>query len=189
MPLADFNEIKEAPQLQNPNRTYRIAGLVIDAQHRVTKTGRNFGSLVIEDFSGKTEMMLWSDDYMRFKDYLDKGKNVVVTGYFKQRFNSDQYEFKPNSITLLETLKQSLTAKLEFNLEAASLTKDFVSFVTENIKANPGKAMLRFNVIEPKENLKIGMYTYDRGFTMNDELAAFLLENPDVDVNVGLVER
>jgi len=189
MQLSDFNEIKEAPQLQNPNRTYRIAGLVIDAQHRVTKTGRNFGSLVIEDFSGKTEMMLWSDDYMRFKDYLDKGKNVVVTGYFKQRFNSDQYEFKPNSITLLETLKQSLTAKLEFNLEAASLTKDFVSFVTENIKANPGKAMLRFNVIEPKENLKIGMYTYDRGFTMNDELAAFLLENPDVDVNVGLVER
>ncbi|WP_153797267.1 DNA polymerase III subunit alpha [Foetidibacter luteolus] len=189
MPLADFNEIKEAPQLQNPNRIYRIAGLVTDAQHRVTKTGRNFGSLVIEDFSGKTEMMLWSDDYMRFKDYLDKGKNVVVNGYFKQRFNNDQYEFKPSTISLLETLKQSLTAKLEFNLNAASLTGDFVSFVTENVKNHPGKATVRFNVVEPKENLKISLYSYERGFTMNDEMANFLLENPDVEVTVGLADR
>jgi len=189
MPVADFNEIKEAPHLQNPNRNYRIAGLVVDAQHRVTKTGRNFGSLVFEDFSGKTEMMLWSDDYMRFKDYLDKGKNIVVNGFFKQRFNSDQYEFKPTSINLLETMKQSLTAKLEFNLEAASLTGGFVSFIAENVKSNPGKATLRFNVIEPKENLKVSMYTYEKGFSMNDDMAAFLMENPDVDVSVGLVDR
>ena len=43
--LQDFNEIKEAVTLQaNPSKNYRLAGLVVDAQHRVTKTGSNFGS-------------------------------------------------------------------------------------------------------------------------------------------------
>ncbi|MFX8692414.1 hypothetical protein ABTM44_17905, partial [Acinetobacter baumannii] len=54
--LADFNEVKESTTLSaaNVGRPMRIAGLVTDAQHRVTKTGRNFGILSIEDFSGKT---------------------------------------------------------------------------------------------------------------------------------------
>jgi len=61
--IADFNEIKETLQLQpNPGRAIKVAGLIIDVQHRVTKTGKNFGSFSIEDFSGKTEFVLWSED-------------------------------------------------------------------------------------------------------------------------------
>jgi DNA polymerase-3 subunit alpha len=136
--LSDFNEIKEAVHLHaGGGRNFRLAGLVVDAQHRITKTGRNFGSLTIEDFSGKTELMLWSDDYMRFKDYLDKGKNIMVQGYFKQRYNSEQFEFKPSAINLLESAKQSLTKQLELNIEPASLTPEFVDFFGKNVQKNP----------------------------------------------------
>jgi DNA polymerase-3 subunit alpha len=191
MGLSDFNEIKESSTLAaaSGNRTFKIAGLVIDAQHRVTKTGRNFGIMTLEDFGGKTELMLWSDDYIRFKDYLDKGKNVLVTGYFKQRYNGNEYEFKISQITLLETAKQNLTAKLELNLLPTMLTRKFVDFVEKNISKNPGKAQLRFNVYEPEENLKLSLYSIDRGFTMNEEMAEFLLEHPDMEISVGLVER
>ncbi|MFX7878812.1 hypothetical protein ABTK13_21320, partial [Acinetobacter baumannii] len=58
--INDFNEIKDAITLQpNPNKPFRVAGLVTDVQHRVTKTGKNFGSFTIEDFSGKSEFILW----------------------------------------------------------------------------------------------------------------------------------
>jgi len=191
MGLNDFNEIKDSSTsiAAYGNRTFRIAGLVIDAQHRVTKTGRNFGIMTLEDFSGKTELMLWSDDYIRYKDYLDKGKNVLVNGYFKQRFNSDQYEFKVSQCTLLETAKQNLTAKLELNIQPVAITRNFVDFVEKNVSKNPGKSQLRFNIYEPIENLKLSLFSIDRGFTMNEEMAEFLLEHPDVEVSVGLVER
>ncbi len=40
--LAEFNEVKDAVSLQaNPGKSFRLAGLVIDAQHRVTKTVSN----------------------------------------------------------------------------------------------------------------------------------------------------
>lgn len=188
MNLADFNEVKDSPTLiaANANRSFRIAGLVVDAQHRVTKTGKNFGALSIEDFSGKTELMLWSDDYARYTNYLNKGYNLLINGFFKQRFNSDQYEFKVTSMSLLETAKQTLTRQIEINVTPASITKDFVNFIDSNVKANPGKHSLRFNVYDPLENLKVTMYTLEKGFTMNEEMADYLMTNPDVEINVGL---
>jgi DNA polymerase-3 subunit alpha len=175
MNLADFNEIKDSPHLSPQMQTALSAlqGLVTDAQHRITKTGKNFGALSIEDFSGKTELMLWSDDYARYQNYLNKGYNLLINGFFKQRYNSDQYEFKVTTMMLLETAKQSLTRQIEINITPASITKDFVNFIDSNVKANPGKHSLRFNVYDPLENLKVTMYTLEKGFTMNEEMAEY----------------
>ena len=191
MPLNDFNEFKESTTLpaSNAGRNFRIAGLVVDAQHKVTKTGRNFGSMMIEDFTGKTELLLWSDDYVRFQNYVEKGNNILVNGFFKQRYNSDQYEFKVTNITLLETVKQNLTKQLDIKIDAASVTAGFVSFVENNIKSNPGKSVLKINLFEAEENLKISLFSAEKGFTMNEDMAEFLLDNPDVEVSVALVER
>src|SRR5687768_667578 len=175
MQIADFNEVKESTTLVNANlgKTFRLAGLVIDAQHRVTRTGRNFGSLTIEDFSGKTELMLWSDDYVRFQNYIEKGKNLLVHGNFKQRYNSEQFEFKVTGICLLETAKQMLTKNLDLKLEPASLTSEFVQFMEKNVKSNPGKSSLKFHIYEPTENLQVSLYSLEKGFTMNEQLADF----------------
>ncbi len=188
MPVSDFNEIKDSDTLisSNLNRTFRIAGLITDAQHRITRTGKNFGAITIEDFTGKTEIMLWSEDYMRFKNYIEAGKNILVTGYYKSRYNSDQYEFKVSNLSLLETAKQTLTKQVDINMQPAAITPDFVSFVEQNIKSNPGKSSIRFNILEPQHNVKICMHMNERGFSMNEEMASFLLDNPDIDVKVEI---
>ena len=187
--IADFNEIKETLQLQpNPGRAIKVAGLIIDVQHRVTKTGKNFGSFSIEDFSGKTEFVLWSEDYIKFQNYLEKGQNVLLNGFFRPRYNRpNEFDFKVSSINLLESVKQNLTRSLDINVHAASLTPQFVDFIETNVKKYPGKSSLRFNVLEPKENLLVSLYSFDKGFQMNEEMAGFLLDNPDVEVQVGLV--
>jgi DNA polymerase-3 subunit alpha len=190
MSLIDFNEFKDSVTLasSNQNRNFRIAGLVIDVQHRVTKTGKNFGSFVIEDFSSKTDFILWSEDYVKFQNYLEKGQNILINGYFRSRFNkSDQFEFKITTMCLLETVKQALTKNVEININPVSITPDFVHFFEKNIKNHPGKAGLKFNIYEPIENLKITLLAFEKGFEMNEEMADFLLDNPDLEVKVGLV--
>ncbi len=193
MHLNDFIEIKESTTLAQTylNKNIRIAGLVVDAQHRVTKTGRNFGILGIEDYSGKTEIALWSDDYVKFTNYLEKGKNVLLNGFFKTGWKKegepDKYEFKVQTINLLETAKQNLTKQLDLNLHAGAVSPELVNFMDKNVKNNPGKASLRISLFEPKENLKITLSNTEKGFTMNDEMAAFLLGNPDIEVNVAVI--
>ncbi len=187
--INDFNEIKDTLHLQpNAGKSFRVAGLITDVQHRVTKTGKNFGSFSIEDFSGKTEFLLWSEDYIKFQNYLEKGQNILINGFFRPRYNRpNEFDFKINTMSLLETVKQNLTRSLEINVHPASVTPDFVNFVDKNVRSFPGKSSLRFNIYEPKENLKVSLYTFEKGFQMNEEMAEFLMENPDVMVNVGLV--
>lgn len=187
--IADFNEIKDAIALQsNPGRMFRVAGLVTDVQHRVTKTGKNFGSFTIEDFSGKTEYVLWSEDYVKFQNYLEKGQNILLNGFFRNRYNQPNvFEFKINSMSLLETVKQSLTRSVEISMHPGAVNEQMVQFLEKNLRSFPGKSTLRFNVVEPKENLRISMYTIERGFLMNEEMADFLMNNPDIEVKVGLV--
>ena len=184
-PLADYNEFKAAVNTHpNPGKAFRLAGLVIDAQHRLTKAGKNFGVLVIEDYSGKSEFMLWSEDYVKYTNYLEKGMIVMVEGAFRQRYNGDQYDFRLAKLHLLETVKSSLTKQLIIDVQPQFLVTGFVDFIDNNVKANPGKSSLKFNLIDARNNLKVGMYTIENGFTMNDDLAVFLNENKDVEVNV-----
>ncbi|MEO6230135.1 MAG: DNA polymerase III subunit alpha [Ferruginibacter sp.] len=184
-PLADYNEFKLAVNTHaNPARQFRVAGLVVDTQHRVTKTGKNFGILSVEDYSGKTEFMLWSEDYVKYTNYLEKGLIILIEGGFKSRYNSDQYEFKLSKMHLLETVKPALTKQVIIEIQPQFINDKFVEFIDQNIKDNPGKTNIKFNIVDTRNKYKVGMYTLEKGFTMNDDMAVFLNENKDVDVSV-----
>jgi len=189
MPLNDFNEIKESVTLSQSNggKNFKIAGLVTQAQHRKTKTNKDFGILAIEDYYGKTELALFGEDYVRFKNYLEIGKSLIVIGTFKASWKEGgAYDFKVGSINLLETVKPTMTKGIEISLTTTTVSSDFVNFVTQNMKQNPGKTSLKFHLYEPEENMKITLYTSEKGFTMNDEMGDFLMENLDIDLSVLL---
>jgi DNA polymerase-3 subunit alpha len=157
---------------------------VVDAQQRLTKTGKNFAILTIEDYSGKTEFMLWSEDYVKYTNYLEKGLILLVEGGFKTRYNTEQYEFKLSKIHLLETVKPALTKQVIIEVQPQFINLNFVNFIEQNVKNNPGKTAIKFNIVDVRNNYKVGMYSLETGFTMNDDMAVFLNENKDVDVNV-----
>ena len=184
-PLADFVEFKDAVNTHaNPAKQFRVAGLVVDVAHRLTKTGKNFGILHIEDYSGKAEFMLWSEDYVKYTNYLEKGLILLVEGGFKPRYNTDQYEFRLAKIHLLETVKPMLTKQVVLEVQPQFINNEFVNFIERNVKDHPGKTGLKFNIIDIRNNYKVGMYSMEKGFTMNDDMALFLNDNKDVDVSV-----
>lgn len=190
-PIASFIEFKDT-QLNagNANRPIRLAGLVSDARHRTTKTGKQFGIFYIEDYSGKTEIAIFGEDYVRFKDHFEIGNVLFVTGQFKSRWNSTtEFEFKLTRVMLLETVKALLTQQVEVELHPRDLTEEIVHFIEQNIHLFPGKATIRFILSEPQSGWKISMYTLEKGFEMNDEMAAFLDAHPDFTVKVKVLEN
>ena len=184
--IAEFNEFKENVTAHpNPFRPLKIAGLVADAQHRTTRNGKQFGVFHIEDYSGKTELALFGEDYVKFKDHFSLGNVLFVTGNFKARWNSTtDFEFKLSGVMLLETVKRVLTRQVQIGLHPKLVNEALVTFVDNNVRTNPGKSSIKFVLYEPKSNYKVSMYTLEKGFEMNDEMTAFLEENPDIEVNV-----
>ena len=184
--ISDFNEFRESIKLQsNPGRMFRLIALVTGAQHRVAqKSGNKYGSYIVEDFSGKTEFVLFSEDYLRLSPYLQPGASVCITGYFKQRYNQSEFEFKVQQVVLAETLKKLLTRQVSVQIHPRDIDADMIGFIEKNIRNFPGNTSLRLIVNDPKKDLKISMLTTGRGIEMNEELIHFLEEKQDVDVAV-----
>jgi DNA polymerase-3 subunit alpha len=185
-PIVEFNEFREAI-MANPNtsRQFRLAGLVTEAQHRISRNGKQFGTFVTEDYSGKTEIALFGEDYVRFKDYFSLGTVLFITGNFKTRWNNDkEFEFKVTGIMLLETVKRTLTRQVVIDASPEHLDQEMVSFIEKNVKSYPGKAVLKFHFTEPRNRLRVNLYNPEKGFEMNDEMAAFLEANPDLEVSI-----
>ena len=182
--LADFMEIKNAADTIPTTKQFRLAGLVTDGQHRITKTGKNFGIMHIEDFSGKADFAMFGEDYVKYSNYLDKGIIVMLEGAFKQRYNSDNYEFKITKLHLLETVKSLLTKEVKIEMEPENINENFINFIDANVQSHPGKTTLKFSIKDPVDKWKIGMYTLEKSFTMNDDMASFLNTKDDLDITV-----
>jgi len=183
-PVADFNEFKESFAMQpNPNRMFRVIGLIADAQHKIARSGNKYGAFTIEDYSGKTEILLFSEDYLKFSPFLQQGSTVLITGYFKQRFNRDEADFKMVTVSLAETMKKNLTKQVSIEVSPQNISADMISFMEKNLKYNLGSATLKFVLSEPKSNMKIQLMA-NRGFEMNEEMIRFLETKPELEVQV-----
>ncbi len=75
VPLTVLNDLEKSE-----GKEYKVGGIVSMVEHRLTKTGRPFGKLILEDYTGKFEFMLWSDDYLKFKSFLMPGLFLFVEG-------------------------------------------------------------------------------------------------------------
>ncbi|MGZ8537875.1 MAG: OB-fold nucleic acid binding domain-containing protein, partial [Flavisolibacter sp.] len=182
--VQDFNEVKESQTLASSGKTYKILALVSVANHRISRQGNKFGSFVLEDYSGKTEIVLFGDDYVKYNAYLQLGQAIFIVGTFKQRYNNSEFEFKISSLALGENVKRQLTKQLQLEIDVRNIEQETVDFLEKNIKNYPGKSSLRIVVSEPKNNLKANLITLDSGFEMNNDLIRFLEDKPEFEVVV-----
>ena len=184
-PIADFLEIKKVIATVPTSKALRLAGLVVDAQHRLTKTGKNYGVLFIEDFTGKTDFFLFQEDYVKYLHYFEKGMILMIEGAFRERrYKQGEFEFNFSKMHLLESVKQTLTKQIIIGADAALIDEELINFIDHNIKEHPGKTSIKFNLHDQVQQHKITMQTADNGFTMNDDMAVFLNGHQYLEVNV-----
>ena len=162
--------------------------MVVNAQHRVAqKSGNKYGNFIIEDYSGKTEFPLFSEDYIRLNPILQQGSTVLINGYFKPRYNKDEFEFKVMSVSLAETMKRNMTKTVTIEAHPQDISAAMVAFVEKNVKSHRGNSTLKFVLAEPKNKMRISLVTTGNGFEMNEEMIQFLEKSPELEVQVQTV--
>jgi len=182
--IAYVNEYKEQEAEKiSSNATFRIMGLVSDAQHRISKSGTKFGSFALEDYSGKMELVLFSEDYLRFSSILQLGASVFITGFFKQRYNGG-FDFKISSICLAETIKSNFTKQLKIQIPASEISKEVISFLETNLKGNKGSTSLSLIFIDQDPEIQVELLSTGKGFTLTQEFVSFLEDKTDWNIKV-----
>jgi DNA polymerase-3 subunit alpha len=117
--LEAFNRIK--------NRELLIGGLISAVNHRTTKTGKPFGSFLFEDYNDSLELMLFGEDYIKFKSFLSEGYFLQIKGSISERFKQkDNWEFKITGMALLSDLRDKLSKSLTIRLPLHEISDDLI---------------------------------------------------------------
>jgi DNA polymerase-3 subunit alpha len=182
------NKAKEKGSVKE--RICRIAGFVSDAQDRISKKGNKYGKLLLQDFSGNMELMLFGEDYVRFNQYLKPGLTLFIQGILQSRqYNAQQIEFKIQQIQLLEDIKKKQTREIEIVSSPDSITSEQVGFLTENFRTHPGKSDLHLYLIDPQEGWKVELKSYHKKVEMNDELTKFLEKQDNMNIRISIINN
>ncbi|MBK5279626.1 MAG: DNA polymerase III subunit alpha, partial [Bacteroidia bacterium] len=133
----------------------KVGGIVASVEHRMTKTGRPFGKLIIEDYNGKGEFMLWSDDYLKYKSFLMPGLFLFIEGMISRKSWGEQnLEFKIRNIDLLNELATKRVQGLALRIPVQSVTEDFINTLEKICKKNSGNAALRMYLKDDYESIQ-----------------------------------
>jgi DNA polymerase III subunit alpha len=176
-----LNTLAEIETLEG--KECKIGGIVSGVEHRMTKTGRPFGKLVMEDYSGKYEFMLWSDDYLKFKSFLMPGLFLFVEGnVVRKSWGEQNLEFKIRSIDLLNELsiKKVQGVALKFSIE--NVSQEFVQAIEKLCKKNSGNSTIKFFINDSTEGLNVELLSRSTRIKVTNDFVRELKKLGDVGI-------
>jgi len=109
-----------------------VAGRVASVRYLSTKDNRSFASAVLEDVSGKVEVMVWPKAFADASELLQKANELVVEGKVRVRddrvqLNCDQggqvHRYQPETVPTVEVATPELSDTLTVTEEAPAPTK------------------------------------------------------------------
>ena len=153
-----------------------VGGLVSKSTHRMSKTGKPFGSFIFEDYQESVEIVLFGDDYVKLKQFMEDGYFLQLRGVVAERFRqSGNWEFKINSISLLSELRDKLakvlTVQVPLSELSPALTAQLNTLIQENAAEYPNrKCALRFKVVDAEEGTSLEMPAKNIKINPTDDL-------------------
>ncbi len=134
----------------------KIAGIVTAAEHRVSKAGKNFGSLTIEDYSGNFQITLFNDDYINNRRFMELGYFVYIKAKVQNRWGKeDDFELKIQTVEMLNETRKKYLNKITISAELAELSRQKLQFLQELPKTNPGNCALNMEILDPIEKASL----------------------------------
>ena len=179
--LSDLN----ADMAAFKNRELTIFGIVTDVQEAISKNGKNFASMVLTDYNGSLKIMMFGSDYVSYSKFCKKGLFLLVKGRVSERWNGgNEVEFKPTKMELLEELA-SKAVSLTLEIPVNKVEEDTVREMEGIFSGNQGKTILKFNLVDPDNDLRVQMFSRTKGVTLSPELKSYLQKHSFINFSIN----
>ena len=147
-----------------------IAGMIVNPQHRISKKGTGWGSFELQDFKGNRDFVLFGEDYINFKNYMNDGEAVFITGKFRPSWrNKGEFDFKIEEIQLLDTVGKNKIDSIRLTIDIATIDIKFVERLDALCKRKRGKHKLKMLFIDSMNKQKLPLYSKDRKVEADNE--------------------
>ncbi|NOZ46619.1 MAG: DNA polymerase III subunit alpha [Chlorobi bacterium] len=173
-------KITQLKDLETLNgRDIAFAGIVSSVKSAISKNGKPYGSVTLEDFTDKHTITLFGKEYLEWKKYFVKGYSLYVKGKVKEKGwgdNNNSLEIKINSIITLPELWENIK-KVTLKVKLDDLTESLTNDILDIINKNKGKSLINFLVHDPNEKIWIMMFSRSMQVNVTEELIKYFDNN------------
>jgi DNA polymerase-3 subunit alpha len=169
--MGAFNDLRKRGEI-------RIGGLVSNVQHKMTKTGKPFGTFVLEDYNESYEFAMFGEDYVKFRNLMMDGYFLHIKGNIEEKFRQkDNWDLRIQVMSLLsemrDKLTKSLTVCIDVHMLNSKLLDDIQHIITENNQKYPVQnCKLRFQIKDREEAMLVELASKNFRVNPSDDLMA-----------------
>lgn len=179
--MAEFNE-KESLT----GREVLAGGIVSGFREGMTKTGKPYGILKVDDFTGSGEIALFGQNYIDYAKYGREGMYLLISGKMEPRpYNKDILDFQIKSIKLLQDEKDKMIENIYITVPIHSLDEPTINELSTMIKTHPGNSLLYFRVVDGEHNVSLNMFSQKIKVNVTRELIDYLSESDTLDFKIN----
>ena len=175
--LADINIIPEGKE-------FSVAGLVMSARNAISKNGKPWGSLTIEDMSGSYEFRFFGKEYEEFQSFIREGAPLFIRGSIRRNTNRNELEPKIRKIFYLGNVKDEMAKSVTVTIPLNHITEEFVNELYTRVEANKGNVTMRFKIVDYMLNHTIDMFSRKQRVNLSKEFVDYL-ESLDVEIKLN----
>jgi DNA polymerase-3 subunit alpha len=173
-----MSDLESAKNSGSTNKDLIIGGIVTSFKQSNTKSGKPYGVLKLEDFTGSGEIPLFGKDYIEFGKYGIPNMYLLIKGRYQPRqYKESVLDFKISSINPMAEVKDSLVNKITIFLPLHQLDEKIITELSSMIKNNPGNCAFYFKIEDVEKQLSVSLYAETQKFAIDKNLIRFLEDN------------
>ena len=153
--IADCDKNRQTAQVA-------LAGLVTSVETKISRNGKPFAKVNVEDFSGIYEFAFFGKDYENFMNYLQEHTAIYIEGEICGKYflkpeeiaagKKAPYTFKAKKISLLGNVAEDRLTGFAIEMLANDITPELRHRLVHLVKEYSGKIPLSMIVFDPVTN-------------------------------------
>ena len=153
--IADCDKNRQTAQVA-------LAGLVTSVETKISRNGKPFAKVNVEDFSGIYEFAFFGKDYENFMNYLQEHTAIYIEGEICEKYflkpeeiaagKKAPYTFKAKKISLLGNVAEDRLTGFAIEMLANDITPELRHRLVHLVKEYSGKIPLSMIVFDPVTN-------------------------------------
>jgi DNA polymerase-3 subunit alpha len=130
-------------EVSNPRDRFAFAGMIRTLESKITKTGKPFGVMIVEDFTGSAEVVMWGEAFVPAKEkgILAPGNVVKFKAAIQTDDRTDSRRLTGYELGEMKSARGSSNGKgpLELTLWVARHSERDLKEIQQALSAYPGK--------------------------------------------------
>lgn len=179
-PCSQLNELEKLE-----GREIKTGGIVAGVEHRTTKTGKPFGKFTLEDYNGNNTFVLFGEDYLKFRNFMNTGWFLFIEGVvIRNTWGQQNLEVKIRNIDLLNELGLKRSKGVQIRINASDITRELIGKIEDVCQEFNGNTPLYLKIQDNQENITLDLLSRKFRVKPINDMVRRMKKVAEVDVDV-----